>query len=115
MGLLDGGAAALFSSVFSGFYLDATLHRFSSVDDGEGGGSIAFADEPVKAQLDRESRQVAAVGQTIFVLASGVAEIGPDDEITLSGTRYAFGRIERDPAGAYYELIGATQAKVGRA
>ncbi len=115
MGLLDGGLASVFASAFSSFYLDATLHRFSAADDGEGGGAVTYADEPVKAQLDRQPQQVAAIGQRILVLASGVAAIKPNDQITLGGTRYSFASVDRDPAGAYYDLLGAVHVKVGRA
>jgi hypothetical protein len=115
MGLLDGGIASIFSAALSGIYLDASLHRWSSTEDGVGGGTSTFAaPEAVKAQLDRENREVAAVGQRILVLAHGVAQIGPDDEITVDGTRYSFGNVDRDPAGSYYDLTGAIPAKVGR-
>lgn len=113
MSLLDGGLASVFASAFTPFYLDASLHRAIVNEDGEGGGSIGFADpETVKAQLDSTTQaQQGSDGygdsdQRILVLASGVATISTDDEITLAGVRWAIASVTRDPAGAYYDLRG---------
>lgn len=112
MGLLDGGAAAAFAGAFSGLYLDATLHRSTITEDGEGGGSIAYADEAVKAQLDSVTEAMrSADGYTdkdvrIFVLASGLEPIDSDCQITLKGVRYSIANPRQDPAGAYWELQG---------
>jgi hypothetical protein len=110
--MLDGAVAAVFSAAFSGFYLDATLHRATFTDDGMGGGSATFGEEAVKAQLDATTQaQRAAEGYTdtdqrILVLASGVDEITTDDEITVNDKRWAIASVSRDPAGAYYDLRG---------
>lgn len=112
MGLLDGGVAAAFSGAFSSFYLDATVHRPTITEDGEGGGSIHYADEPVKAQLDAATEAMrSSDGYTdkdvrILVLAHGLAEIDSDCQITLKGVRYSIANPSQDPAGAYWELRG---------
>lgn len=110
MGLLDGGLASLFSTALSGLYLDATLHRATLTDNGKGGGSASFADQLVKAQLDRTiERKVDGVVDTyqrILVLASGLALITSDDEITVGDVRWSIADVSRDPAGAYFDLAG---------
>lgn len=118
MGLLDGGMAAVFSSAFSGIYLDATLHRATLADDGAGGGSSSFADEPVKAQIDETTQgQQRSVGYTdtdqrILVLAQDVALINTDAEITMNegkyaGVRWAIRSSKLDPAQSHYDLRGS--------
>lgn len=113
MGLLDGDIAALFGSVMGSFYLDATLHRWSSVADGQGGGTSTYADpEAVKAQVDQTSQAqqrgdgYTDTDQRILVLASGVAPISTDDQITVGGIRWAIASISTDPAASYYDLRG---------
>jgi len=112
MGLLDGGIAALFSSALAGLYLDATLHRATLADDGMGGGSASFADEAVKAQIDRTTAAqqgddgYSDTDQRILVLAHGVAEPTTDDEITIDGLRWGIASVTRDPAGSHYDLRG---------
>lgn len=122
MGLLDGGAAAIFSAAFSGFYLDGQIHRKSPAeeDDGEGGGAnLAFLpDEPVKAQLDkvvervvdgvadRYQRIIVLQKVTIAGVVTDVDEMTTDDEITVGGTRWTIALVEQDPAKAYFDLAG---------
>lgn len=114
MGLLDGGLAASFAAVFGPMYLDATLHRRIPLTYDDGGTVIGgdFTDEDVKAQFDsateamRQSPGYTDKDQRIFVLASGLAEIKSDDEITVSGQRWAIASVSRDPVGAYFELRG---------
>lgn len=113
MGLLDGGGAALMASVFGGIYLDATLHRPTTTDDGMGGGSSTFADEPVKVQLEAVTEAMRqAEGYTdrdvrILMLASGVPRPNSDCEVTVSGTRYAIQPpVGTDPAQSYWDMRG---------
>ncbi len=112
MGLLDGGLARIFYGAFSGIFLDATLHRITLADDGQGGGSAGSADEPVKAQLDRASEAMRTAqhfvetDQRIIVLAHGTAPITTDDEITVKGRRWSIASVATDPATAAYELHG---------
>lgn len=115
MGLLDGGLASVFSGIMGSFYMDATLHRLNSDgDDGMGGGSneAFFPDEPVKAQLDQTTWAQQSDGgftdrdQRILVLANGVAQITPADEITVKGIRWQIASVTQDPCGAYYDLRG---------
>lgn len=113
MGLLDGGIAATVSAALSGIYLDATLHRWSMVEDGQGGGTSAFADsEAVKAQLDqatqaqREAQGYSDTDQRILVLADGVTAPTTDDEITVRGQRWKIASVATDAAASYYDLRG---------
>jgi head-tail adaptor len=112
MGLLDGGLARIFNGAFSGIFLDATLHRSTLTTDNKGGGTQAFVDEPVKAQLDFASASMRAsegyvdTDQRIIVLAYGVDEITADDEITVKGKRWSIASVATDPATAAYELHG---------
>lgn len=112
MSLLDGGIAATFSAALSGLYLDGTLHRWSTVDDGMGGGVSGFSDEAVKAQLDQTTQaQQRGEGYTdtdqrILVLAHGVDPISTDDELTVANKRWKIASVTTDPAASYYELRG---------
>lgn len=119
MGLLDGGLASVFGSIFSSFYLDAQLYRADLGDDGEGGGSTAFDDpEPVKAQLDKVIERMVGGNmeklQSIFMLQqisiegvmTAVAKPSTDDEITVGGTRWQIATVETDPVNAYFLLGG---------
>jgi hypothetical protein len=113
MGLLDGGLASVFSAAFDGVYLDASLYRATTTFGGDGGGSKAYAAaEPVKAQLESATHAMRAAegytdtDQRILVLASGVAPISVDDQITVAGTRWGIASVGRDPAHAYYDLHG---------
>jgi hypothetical protein len=114
MGLLDGGGAALMASVFSSFYLDATLHRPTLTDDGQGGGSTTWTDEPVKVQLEaateamRQAEGYIDVDIRILMLAHGVDRPDSDCEVSVTGhDRYSIQPpIGRDPAGAYWDLRG---------
>lgn len=120
MGLLDGGLAGVFASVMGTYFLDATLHRATLTDDGEGGGTQSFADEPVKAQVNKiVERTVEGVTdqfQSIYVLqkvtidgaVQDVAPISPDDEITVGDQRWTVADVEQDPAKAYFDIAGRT-------
>lgn len=114
--MLDGAVAAVFNQAFSGFYLDATLHRTTLTDDGQGGGSASHANEVVKAQLDsttdaqRAADGYADTDQRIFVLAQGIDAPNVDDEITVRDQRWQIASVTTDPAGAYYELRGRRSA-----
>lgn len=113
MGLLDGTLGRAMGGVFGGFYLDADLHRSILTHDGQGGGSEAFAEpEPCKAQID-EVREMLYEGNTerfqiIFVLqyleGQKIEDPTDDDEISVSGSRFAIAMVMNDPANAYWEL-----------
>lgn len=111
MGLLDGGLAGVFAAALGSIYSDATLHRATVTDDGAGGGSVSYSDTAVKAQLDRLTQAQRDGGYTdkdqrILVLASGLAEITTDDEITVDGRRWSVASVSTDPAQAYFDLVG---------
>lgn len=112
MGLLDGGVAAIFAQAFSGFYLDATLHRAGEITYTNGvitgNGST---DIPAKAQIDAATyAMVNSDGYVdgdmrILILNPGVP-VTTDDEITVAGTRWKIQSVTQDPAIAYYECRG---------
>jgi hypothetical protein len=111
MGLLDGGLAGVFAGIMGTYFLDATLHRATHSDDGQGGGSVTHTDTAVKAQLDRITQAQREGGYTdkdqrILVLASGIAEITTEDEITVDGRRWSIASVSTDPAQAYFDLVG---------
>lgn len=111
MGLLDGGLAGVFAGIMGTYFVDATLHRATMTDDGAGGGSVNFSDTAVKAQLDHVTQAQREGGYTdkdqrILVLASGIAEITTDDEITVDGWRWSIASVTADPVGAYFDLVG---------
>lgn len=112
MGLLDGDLAGIFHSAFAGVYLDATLHRRTTTPDGKGGGTVAFVDEAVKAQLDRATEAMRSsegyqeTDVRIIVLAHGIDPIDSDCQLTVSGQRWSIANVAKDPADAAYELHG---------
>jgi hypothetical protein len=115
MGFLDGGGAALMASVFGGIYLDATLHRPTTTDNGKGGGSVNPDDvgTPVKVQMESATEAMRqAEGYTVrdvrfLMLALGVDHPDTDCQITFNGVRHAIvGPVGRDPAGAYWDIHG---------
>lgn len=112
MGLLDGGLQRIFHGAFAGIFLNATLHRYTKIDDGKGGGSSTFNPVPVKASLDLvNERMRASEGYTdkdvrILMLAFNVPEPTTDDEITVKGQRWSIASVGTDPATAAYEMRG---------
>lgn len=115
MGFLDGGGAALMSAVFSGIYLDATLHRPTVTDNGKGGGTVNPDDDgtPVKVQMEaatevmRQTEGYTSRDVRFLMLAHGVVRPTTDHQITFDGARYAIaGPVGRDPAGAYWDIHG---------
>lgn len=120
MGLLDGELAGVFAAAFAPIYLDANLYRATITHSGRGGGTEGFASpEAVKAQLDATTQAMQRAegyvdtDQRILVLASGVAAISTDDEITVGGVRWQIASVAQDPAKAYYELHGKRAGTAG--
>jgi hypothetical protein len=112
MGLLDGGLAQIFYGAFNGIFLDATLHRSTITDNGKGGGTETWTNEPVKASLDamteamRQQEGYVDTDQRILVLAHGIEAPNADCEITVKGRRWMIASVGTDPAEAAYELRG---------
>jgi hypothetical protein len=109
---LDGGVSALFSGMFSGFYLDATLFRKPTfTDDGAGGGTDnpSGTGEAVKVQPDqttqamRETEGYVDTDKRFLMLAHGVAEPDTDAELQAEGKRWGFVNWNRDPCSAYFD------------
>lgn len=120
MGLLDGSAARIFGGIMGGQYLDAVIHRGALADDGQGGGSISFDDEPCKASYEamseaqRREQGYADTDQRIFVLSyfegAEIADLSSDDEISIDGQRWSIESIRRDPARAYFDIRGRSSS-----
>jgi len=113
MALLDGSLRAVFGAAFAPLLLDGVLHVV--VKDADGGVILppTFADVPVKGHRDEaDDKQRADWGVPdravrLIVLQAGVAAAPTlDDEITLAGSRWRIGTVERDPAGAVWILTG---------
>lgn len=119
MSLLGGGLARIFAAAFGSTYLPATLHRASPVVYDDGGSVISpagFADVPCRGQLEsgveelRPSEGFVDGAQRIFILtATLTGEPTTNDQVTVSdprwpGVRWQIISIDRDPAGAYWDL-----------
>jgi hypothetical protein len=114
MGLLDGGLADVFSSVFSQFLLDGTLYVPNRVSDGKG-GFITGEPTPhsIKGMVDSYSAvtmlaaQIPATDSKLLVLQNGVAvEPKVGYELTLGGYRWKVIAISQDPARAAWTFQG---------
>lgn len=114
MGFLDGGVAQVFSSMFSGFYLDATLFRSPDTfdDDGKGGGDDQELGDPeaVKVQPEattqamRETEGYVDTDKRYLMLAHGVDQPDTDCELEAEGKRWSVVNWSRDPCSAYFDL-----------
>jgi hypothetical protein len=109
-GFLDGGIADAFNSIFSSFYLAATLHRPTTNEDGEGGGSETWTDEAVKVQPDVASQAMVNADTYVesdgrlLMLAAGHDEPSTDCELTFGGARFSILNWSADPARSYFDL-----------
>lgn len=113
MGFLDGGVAAAFSSMFSTFYLDASLYRLATfTDDGAGGGpdQALGPAEAVKVQPEattqamRDAPGYVDTDKRYLMLADGVDEPNTDCELSAEGSRWSVVNWSRDPCAAYFDL-----------
>jgi hypothetical protein len=121
VGLLSGGAAALFGELFSSLYLRAVLVQRTESSSDLGKLRRSRTERNCLAQVDRcTERMVAAEGYTdtdrgIFILAASVGDGGVDTgcEIEMQEGPYAgqafrlASPIDRDPAAAYWLARGA--------
>lgn len=113
MGFLTGDVSALFSGMFSGFYLDGLFYRPTTwEDDGAGGGEDSdFATpEAVKVQPDattqamRDSPGYVDTDKRYLMLAHGVEEPTNDCELEAEDSRWLVVNWDRDPCSAYFGL-----------
>lgn len=121
MGLLDGGAAALFGEILSPLYLPATVYGTGGNTYSEKGTLQRTAgDRECLAQVDACTESMrAAEGYTdtdrgVFILAASLdGDALTGQEITVhkgpyAGTRWRLASpIDRDPAGAYWRARAA--------
>lgn len=124
MGLLSGGAAALFGELFAPLYLPATVTSVTATYDEKGTLRRGTAPRDCLAQVDRcTERMVQAEGYTdtdrgVYILSASLeGGVDTDCEIVVLEGEYADTRwrlaspIDRDPAAAYW-LARATRVKV---
>jgi hypothetical protein len=111
MGLLDGGLASTFNTVFSGLYLDATLYRKTEGDDGMGGGSGNGFDAgtAVKVQPDSTTQAMRDTPGYIatdkrFLMLAIAADPDTDCEILQNDQRFSVINWSSDPARSYFDL-----------
>lgn len=113
MGLLNGGIAELFGSVFGSFYLDATLLVPTFVPDGQGGGENTTQPQPVKVQRNeltqpqREAQGYAESDVAFIVLTRGAPDsLNADCLLQFEGTTYTLHDPRLDPAGSHWLVRG---------
>lgn len=121
MGLLDGGAAALFGEILAPLYLPAVLYGTGENTYSEKGTlQRVGGDRPCLAQVSTCTEAMrAAEGYTdtdrgVFILATSLdGDALTGQEIVVSkgpyaGTRWRLASpIDRDPAGAYWRARAA--------
>lgn len=115
MGLLDGGIASIFNSVFSGIYLDGVLQAGTGDPIyGPGATVIGYAggEAPIKVQVDaatdamRRADGFAEGDCRIIVLAQGVPALNSDHSISVGGATYALQSAELDAATSHWVCRG---------
>lgn len=120
MGLLDGGAAALFTQVMTPLYLPAIVYGAARVYDNFGRYTVGDdVERSCRAQVDSATETMRAqpdysdTDRAIYVLANTLGgDLSSDDEISVTAGPYAGSRwkvsqpIDRDPAGAYWRCRG---------
>jgi len=118
MGLLAGDGAGVFNSIFTAFYLDATVYMRESFYDDGGDLVIVEMEYDAKAQVDsltdvmRKEEGASSQDRRIIILSGSTsADINTDSEIIVnagpySGVRFQIASIDRDPCGAYWSCRG---------
>lgn len=120
MSLLDGGIASIFGSVFSGIYLDGTLHRSLTdpIYDGEGSiiGYGGGGDMPIKVQRDKATygmtrAQGFSDGDCALIILTAQldgVEITTDMEVTDGhGRRWKIASADLDAASSHWICRGS--------
>lgn len=115
MGLLDGGAAALFAEIFTPLYLPATTFEMRETQNERGDPRRISTARPCRAQIDsatqtmRTQPDAAATDRAAYILAETlegsvleghefIAHAG-----AFAGTRWKVATpITRDPGAAYW-------------
>lgn len=114
MALLDGGLQSIFGAAFGTIYLDGSLIRVTTTDDGTGSLTESATASAIKGQLDavtekmRQSAGYTDGDMRIIVLQSGVSiEPDTDDRIVLGGKAWSIADIEADPAQTHWVMRGS--------
>lgn len=118
MGLLNGGAAALFGEIMGGYYLPATLTPRTPTYALDGSITTGGGEATCLARVDSATermRQADGFTQTdraIFVLATSIdGEITSDHQIKIlegpyAGSTFNIATADRPPAGSYWLCRG---------
>lgn len=119
MGLLDGGASALFSEIMSPLYLPATARSTTRAYDNKGDLTTTSAARSCRAMVDQATESMrrdpdyTAADRAVYVLAATLeGELVEGDDVEVHSGPYAGTRwrvatpIDRDPAGSYWRFRG---------
>lgn len=119
MGLLDGGASALFGELMGTYYLAATLYSDTPTYADDGSMTTGETSTTCLARVDSATermRQADGFTQTdraILVLASSIADdITTDHRIEIlegpyAGSVFSIASADRPPAGSYWLCRGS--------
>ena len=125
MGLLIGGAKALFGELLHGAYAAATLHG-ATITTYDAGGKLrrTRSETPCRVQVESATERMrnadgfTGLDRALYILAHGLeGGVDTDAEITVhegehAGTRFRVASVECDPAGAYYLCRGVARRGV---
>lgn len=118
VGLLKGGAKALFGELLSPLYLRATLTDRTASYGGDGTLQMAPAERDCLVRVDsatqrmREAEGYALTDRAIYILATSLAgELTTDAEIEIfegdyAGSTFGIGSIDRPPGASYFLCRG---------
>jgi hypothetical protein len=125
VGLLDGGAAALFGEILNPTFLPATISGGTTTATYDAGGRMQRARSDARTcqvQVDsatermRQADGFTETDRAIYVLADSLeGDVDTDAEITVTAGPYAgatfrVATVDRDPAGAYWLCRGARKS-----
>lgn len=115
MGLLDGGAAALFGEIFTPLYLPATVFAAATTHNDRGDPRRTLTERPCMAQVDRATERMrqqpdfAQTDRAAYILSTSLeGELTEGAEFVVlkgpyAGTRWKVADpIDRDPGAAYW-------------
>lgn len=112
-GLLTGGIAELFGSVFGSLYLDGRIKRMTRTVDGFGDVTEAGTWRPAKIQVDAvtESQRLeegySATDVRLVILQANQNCVENGATVEICGATYRLGpTIGRDPANSYFDCRG---------
>lgn len=121
VGLLRGGAKALFGELLTPLYLEAQLTARGSAYDGHGTMQITETVRPCRARVDSATERMRSADgftetdRAISVLASSLdGTIDTDAELEVlegdyAGKRFGIASVDRPPGGSYFLCRGTAR------